>query len=755
MSLERIGKYRIVAKVGEGAMGEVYKAHDPLLNRFVALKTIAPSLAADDQFRERFKREAQSAAGLNHPNIITVYDFGEESGVTFLAMEFLEGTDLREAIRNHSLGHLGRKIEVMEQLCEGIGFAHSRGTFHRDLKPGNIYIQPSGHVKVLDFGLAKLAASEMTRTGTVMGTPTYMAPEQLRGQKVDARADVFALGAIFYELLAGTRAFEGQMHEVMQRFRDPVPLRQRAPATPIALANLVEKAMSREPEARFKDAAEMGRAVVAAREELAGETLASPVAREDTAERTLLQSAGATLLEPPPRRSTVHGTAALDVSRHHEPPQRTVRPEMTMSSGPATEVGRRWPPFVLGGVLAVVVAGVGGFLLLRSRQTTAPEVVGPTAESDQLGALTEVIVIGKLELARTDLENRGYASAAASAQEALKLDPANAEAKAILEQAERAQRELDAAVAEARAAAGRGDTQRAKAALSQVLQLDPSHPVAGELQASLNQAFRQEADEARRQSAQAQAAADKARATTQPAYAAARTLAAQGETAFGRQEYTPAAQNFLRAKAGFENAQRTADAARAAEAAQRATAEAAARAAAEAATRAPAAPTPRPTSIATAPPPTQAPVAAATATPPLPQPSLVPPPRVAVPTPTAASLPTPSAAPSATADPGDAAVRRVLAEYERAIEGQDIALFRSLKPGLSSDEEKRLRDAFKAVKSQDVGIAVESVQIEGDHATVRVRRQDTINGRKLTATQQTWRLARSGGAWQIVAIDSR
>jgi tRNA A-37 threonylcarbamoyl transferase component Bud32 len=751
MSLERIGKYRIVAKVGEGAMGEVYKAHDPLLNRFVALKTIAPSLAADDQFRERFKREAQSAAGLNHPNIITVYDFGEESGVTFLAMEFLEGADLREAIRSHSLGHLGRKIEVMEQLCEGIGFAHSRGVVHRDLKPGNIHIQPSGHVKVLDFGLARLAASEMTRTGTVMGTPTYMAPEQLRGQKADARADVFALGAIFYELLAGARAFEGQMHEVMQRFRDPVPLRQRAPATPSALASLVEKAMSREPDARFKDANEMGRAVVAAREELAGETLASPVARDDMAERTLLQSAGATLLEPPPRRSTVHGTAALDVTRHHEPPQRTVRPEMTMSSGPATEVGRRWPPFVLGGVLALVVAGAGGFLLLRSRQASAPQVLGPTTASDDLGALTEVIVIGKLELARTDLENHAYAAAAASAQEALKLDEGNAEAKAILEQAERAQRELAAAVAEARAAAGRGDTQRAKAALSQVLKLDPSHAVAGELQASLNQAFRQEADEARRLSAQAQAAAEKARATTQPAYAAARTLAAQGEAAFGRQEYTPAAQNFLRARAGFENAQRTADAARAAEAAQRATAEAAARATAESAARAAAVPTPRPTSIATAPPPTQAPVVAATATP-LPQPSLVPPPRVAVPTPTAASLPTPSAAPTASADAADAAVRRVLADYERALEGKDVALFRSLKPSLTSDEEKRLRDAFNAVKAHDVGIAIEDVQLEGDRATVRVRRQDTINGRKLNAQPQVFRLARSGGAWQIVSI---
>ena len=251
MSLDRIGKYRVVAKIGEGAMGEVYKAHDPLLNRYVALKTISQSLASDPQFKERFIREAQSAAGLNHPNIITVYDFGEEAGLTYMAMEFLEGIDLREAIRAKSLGHLGRKIEVMEQLCEGVGFAHSRGVVHRDLKPGNIHIQPSGHVKVLDFGLARvLGASDMTKTGTVMGTPHYMSPEQLKGQKADARSDVFSLGAHLLRAAERRPRLRGQaMHEVLQRIRDrdPVPVRRRAPATPVALAALVDRAMARDP----------------------------------------------------------------------------------------------------------------------------------------------------------------------------------------------------------------------------------------------------------------------------------------------------------------------------------------------------------------------------------------------------------------------------------------------------------------------------------------------------------------------------
>ena len=737
MSLDRIGKYRIVSKIGEGAMGEVYKAHDPLLNRFVALKTIAPGLVADPQFRERFKREAQSAAGLNHPNIITVYDYGDEGGITFLAMEFLEGSDLREAIRSHALGHLGRKIEVMEQLCEGIGFAHSRGVVHRDLKPGNIHIQASGHVKVLDFGLARLAASEMTRTGTVMGTPHYMAPEQLRGQKADARSDVFALGAIFYELLSGVRAFEGQMHEVMQRMRerDPMPLRQRAPATPLALATLVEKAMARDPEARFKDASELGRAVVQAREDLAGETLAAPPVRDEDSERTLLQAAGATILEPR-RPATVHGTSALDVRRHHEP-ARTVRPDATVASGPATEVGRRFRPLLVGGA-ALALAGVAAAVVwLRPRPNAAPTADAPASQAaqDQLGVITDVVVTGKLELARADLENRDYAAAIAGAREALQFDPANAEAKALIAQAERTQRELDAAVAEARAAVGRGDTGRATAALGQVLQLDPRHPVADELKASLNQAFRQQADEARRLSVEARAAADKARATSLPDYAAARTLATQADASFGREDYTGAAQKFFAARNGFEAARRAADAARV---------------------------------VAAAPdsPPDRGGIrsrcrrrapAPATAAPAPPQPTYVPPPSAApVPQPTIASNPvsTPSLPAAATSQPdaGDAAVRRVLADYERAIEGKDINLFRSLMPGLSADAEKRLREAFGAVKSQDVGIAVDSVLVEGDRATVRVHRQDTISGRKMAATQQTFRLARSGGVWQIVSI---
>ncbi len=206
MDFERIGKYKVVGKIGEGAMGQVYKAHDPILNRFVAIKTMLASVGSDEELRKRFHREAQSAAGLNHPNIITVYDFGEEQGVAYMAMELLVGHDLRSVIGNLAVT-LDEKMSIMEQICDGLTFAHAMEIVHRDLKPANIHVQPNGQVKIMDFGLARLGASDMTRTGMVMGTPNYMSPEQVRGEKVDARSDIFSVGAVFYELLTVHKPF--------------------------------------------------------------------------------------------------------------------------------------------------------------------------------------------------------------------------------------------------------------------------------------------------------------------------------------------------------------------------------------------------------------------------------------------------------------------------------------------------------------------------------------------------------------------
>ena len=269
------GKNTVVAKIGQGAMGDVYKAHDAILDRHVALKTITSSLGASPDARLRFHREAQSIARLNHPNIVTVHDFGEEEGEVYMAMEFLEGADLRKLIAEKRLTTLDEMLALMEQVCEGVGYAHSKSVVHRDLKPANIHVLADGRVKVMDFGLARIGASSgMTQTGTVLGTPHYMSPEQVKGQKADSRSDVFALGAILYELLTGHQPFEAEsMHAVLFRIleSEPEPVPRWYPDAPPSVVDLAVKALSKEPEQRFATGSRMAAVVRAARAELSGE----------------------------------------------------------------------------------------------------------------------------------------------------------------------------------------------------------------------------------------------------------------------------------------------------------------------------------------------------------------------------------------------------------------------------------------------------------------------------------------------------
>src|SRR5262245_14847867 len=200
---EKIGKYNIVDRIGRGGMGVVFKAHDPILDRPVALKVISPEIEVTDELRARFYREAQACARLNHPNIVTVYDMGEEEGRLYIVMELLDGEELRRLIVHKTSMAIEDKLSVMIQVCDGLHYAHRQGIVHRDIKPGNILVQRSGQVKILDFGIAQMATKEgggLTRTGLIMGTLRYISPEQLRG-RADHRSDMFSLGSVFYELL--------------------------------------------------------------------------------------------------------------------------------------------------------------------------------------------------------------------------------------------------------------------------------------------------------------------------------------------------------------------------------------------------------------------------------------------------------------------------------------------------------------------------------------------------------------------------
>jgi serine/threonine-protein kinase len=260
MQLSRLGKYEIVAKIGEGGMGNVYRAHDPLLKRDVAIKTMGAGADSDHDLRRRFLREAQSAAGLNHRNVITIFDFGEEHGHLYIAMELLDGADLKQVMARQPGLSLGEKLDLVDQIADGLAFAHANGVIHRDLKPANIHLQPNGQVKIVDFGLARVtSASEMTRAGTRLGTPNYMSPEQVRGEKAGTRSDVFSLAVVFYEVLAGRRAFDakstgGVLLQVMQDY--PPPLDTVNPElAPVALP--IQRAMLKDPAQRFAHAGEL------------------------------------------------------------------------------------------------------------------------------------------------------------------------------------------------------------------------------------------------------------------------------------------------------------------------------------------------------------------------------------------------------------------------------------------------------------------------------------------------------------------
>jgi serine/threonine protein kinase len=261
MQFDQIGKYKIVRKLGKGAMGEVFLAHDPVLDREVAIKVITAKQSDDETARKRFVREAKAAAALNHPNIITVHDYGEHEGMPFIVMEVLDGEDLKDLIADkEKLASLdfGPRVAVMEQICDGLGYAHSKGVVHQDLKPGNVRILKSGGVKVMDFGLA--LRQEDAASGQVMGTPYYMAPEQIRGDRSTSRSDIFSLGVIFYEFLSGRRPFtgpdvQGILKAVVQK--DPVPLSKIVSNLPPALGAFVDRALSKLPTDRYMTAEQM------------------------------------------------------------------------------------------------------------------------------------------------------------------------------------------------------------------------------------------------------------------------------------------------------------------------------------------------------------------------------------------------------------------------------------------------------------------------------------------------------------------
>ncbi len=256
----KLGKYEILKDLGKGAMGVVYLARDPVLGREVALKVMASSIVSDDELRQRFEREAKAVARLQHANIVTIYDLGyDDSGSPFIAMELLKGTDLERRIRKNPPS-FGQRLEIVAQVCRGLAHAHGNGIVHRDIKPANVFVLEGGGVKIMDFGVARWMQSSQTQTGAVLGTADYMSPEQIRGQKVDGRSDIFSIGIILYRLLTNKKPFTGEniqatFYKILTN--DPPLLVLPDGQQVDQLQDIVDHALAKDAEERYESAEEM------------------------------------------------------------------------------------------------------------------------------------------------------------------------------------------------------------------------------------------------------------------------------------------------------------------------------------------------------------------------------------------------------------------------------------------------------------------------------------------------------------------
>jgi eukaryotic-like serine/threonine-protein kinase len=254
------GRYRIVRKIGAGGMANVYLAEDQELGRRVAIKILNDRHANDDQFVERFRREAKNAAALSHPNIVSIYDRGEAEGTYYIAMEFLDGRSLKELIVGRGPAPVNVAVEYARQILSALRFAHRHGIVHRDIKPHNVLVDGEGRVKVTDFGIARAGASQMTEAGSIVGTAQYLSPEQARGGNVDQRSDLYSLGVVLYELLTGESPFDGDtpVEIAMKHLSQvPEPPSTHRPDLPRALDQVVMRALAKNPEDRYQSAEEM------------------------------------------------------------------------------------------------------------------------------------------------------------------------------------------------------------------------------------------------------------------------------------------------------------------------------------------------------------------------------------------------------------------------------------------------------------------------------------------------------------------
>lgn len=363
---EKLGKFQIQRRLGQGAMGEVYLGTDPAIGREVAIKTILPSATGGEEAQQRFEREARAAGVLNHPNLVTIYEFGQDQGVLFIAMEYVKGHDLEELLREQSLSR-SESLEILAQVCDGLAFAHHAGIVHRDIKPSNVRVIRDGrrlHAKVMDFGVARVSNSDMTATGMVMGTVSYMAPEYIRTGKPDPRSDLFAVGVMLYECLSGRKPFAGDttptiLYKIVNEPPEPIEPERLQGLSP-ATRGVLERALSKDPEQRYQSAEELARALRAAKD---------PTWQGQVEEGTQRLAASAGTLPLPGIEATLRMPGAPPL-----PPPPPIPAALPAAPNPAPKPRRSALPLLAAGFGGLLVLGGGGFVAFRFLKPAPPAV---------------------------------------------------------------------------------------------------------------------------------------------------------------------------------------------------------------------------------------------------------------------------------------------------------------------------------------------------------------------------------------------
>ena len=475
MSEKKIGRYEIEKTLGRGAMGVVYLARDPIIDRPVALKTLRVDLDAEhsEEFRERFVREARAAGRLNHPGIVTVHDVGEdpETGLMYIAMEHVEGRDLKQILAAGEVLRASEVARIVADVAVALDYAHSLGVVHRDVKPANIILTADGTAKITDFGIARLETSNLTVDGQFIGTPNFMSPEQITGKPVDGRSDIFSLGVVLFTLLTGQRPFGGDtMHEVTLRIvQEPSPIPSTISAEiPAAFNPIVLKCLEKNPEKRFQTGGELAKVLAA---------LARSLVKRDP------EDSGSTSIHQPDLATRIHGTVPPVKAASRSPIVvlwQGLRGRIQLPEWAEWEVEPRWVWTIIAAAIVLLALSIIG---LRTRIDRGPFAAPSVASTRNLNS-----VVGSIRAARAGLESGDLPSARKAIQAALDQVPSSPAARRLAFDIRRAieiertsaenQRRVAELVTEGRRLYRAGDYIDARNVFGEALDLDPQNEIA-------------------------------------------------------------------------------------------------------------------------------------------------------------------------------------------------------------------------------------------------------------------------------------